>query len=39
MVEFNYKPVIFLAFANDHDDTVGYLPNLRDERRRLRPPP
>ena len=22
------KPVIFLAFANDRDDTVGYLRNL-----------
>lgn len=29
------KPVIFLAFANDHDDTVGYLRNLPDEARRL----
>lgn len=30
------KPVIFLAFANDRDDTVGYLRNLPDEARRLR---
>ena len=29
------KPVIFLAFANDRDDTVGYLRNLPDEARRL----
>ncbi len=27
------KPVIFLAFANDRDDTVGYLRNLPDEAR------
>ncbi len=30
------RPVIFLAFANDRDDTVGYLRNLPDEARRLR---
>ena len=30
------KPVIFLAFANDRDDTVGYLRNLPDEARRVR---
>jgi len=30
------RPVIFLAFANDRDDTVGYLRNLPDETRRLR---
>ena len=30
------KPVIFLAFANDRDDTVGYLRNLPVEARRLR---
>lgn len=32
----SHKPVIFLAFANDRDDTVGYLRNLPDEARRLR---
>ena len=31
-----HKPVIFLAFANDRDDNVGYLRNLPDEARRLR---
>jgi len=30
------RPVIFLAFANDRDDSVGYLRNLPDEKRRLR---
>ncbi len=30
------KPVIFLAFANDRDDQVGYLRNLPEEARRLR---
>ena len=30
------KPVIFLAFANDRDNTVGYLRNLPVETRRLR---
>lgn len=30
------KPVIFLAFANDRDNTVGYLRNLPDEARRIR---
>jgi len=30
------KPVVFLAFANDRDDNVGYLRNLPDEARRLR---
>ncbi len=30
------QPVIFLCFANDRDDTVGYLRNLPDEARRLR---
>lgn len=29
-------PVIFFAFANDRDDTVGYLRNLPLEARRLR---
>ena len=29
------KPAIFLAFANDRDDTIGYLRNLPDEARRL----
>lgn len=36
MPETSKKPVIFLAFANDRDDTVGYLRNLPDEARRLR---
>lgn len=36
MSETTNRPVIFLAFANDHDDTVGYLRNLPDEARRLR---
>ena len=30
------KPVIFLAFANDRCDTVGYLRNLPEEARLLR---
>ncbi len=30
------NPIIFLAFANDRDDTVGYLRNLPDEARQLR---
>lgn len=29
------KPIIFLAFANARDDTVGYLRNLPDEARRV----
>lgn len=29
MTDATNKPVIFLAFANDRDDTVGYLRNLR----------
>ena len=36
MTDKTNKPVIFLAFANDRDDTVGYLRNLPDEARRLR---
>ena len=36
MSDLSNKPVIFLAFANDRDDTVGYLRNLPDETRRLR---
>ncbi|MGZ0164809.1 MAG: CHAT domain-containing protein [Planctomycetales bacterium] len=36
MTDTTSKPVIFLAFANDRDDTVGYLRNLPDEARRLR---
>ncbi len=32
----NNKPVVFLAFANDRDDQVGYLRNLPEETRRLR---
>ena len=35
MADQTKKPVIFLAFANDRDDTVGYLRNLPDEARRL----
>ena len=34
--ESNNKPVIFLAFANDRDDNVGYLRNLPVEARKLR---
>ena len=30
------KPVIFLAFANDRDDSVCYLRNLPNEARHLR---
>ena len=33
MPEISSRPVIFLAFANDRDDTVGYLRNLPDEAR------
>ena len=36
MANTTLKPVIFLAFANDRDDTVGYLRNLPDEARKLR---
>lgn len=36
MTDNRNKPVIFLAFANDRDDSVGYLRNLPDESRRLR---
>ncbi|MCL4203294.1 MAG: CHAT domain-containing protein [Pirellulaceae bacterium] len=36
MTDKTNKPVIFLAFANDRDDTVGYLRNLPDEARRVR---
>ena len=36
MADTSNKPVIFLAFANDRDETVGYLRNLPDEARRLR---
>jgi tetratricopeptide (TPR) repeat protein len=36
MTDTTSKPVIFLAFANDRDDTIGYLRNLPDEARRLR---
>ena len=32
------KPVIFLAFANDQDDRVGYLRNLPEEARQIRDP-
>lgn len=36
MTDIRSKPVIFLAFANDRDDTIGYLRNLPNEARRLR---
>ena len=36
MPDHSNKPVIFLAFANDRDDSVGYLRNLPEETRRLR---
>jgi hypothetical protein len=36
MADVTSKPVIFLAFANDRDDTVGYLRNLPVEARLLR---
>lgn len=36
MADTTPKPVIFLAFANDRDDSVGYLRNLPGEARRLR---
>jgi hypothetical protein len=29
------RPIIFLAFANDRSDGVGYLRNLPDEARRV----
>ena len=32
----NNKVVIFLAFANDRDNSLRYLRNLPDEARRLR---
>jgi len=36
MAQNNNKLVIFLAFANDRDDSLRYLRNLPDEARRLR---
>ena len=36
MAEMTNIPLIFLAFANDRDDNVGYLRNLPDKARRLR---
>jgi hypothetical protein len=30
------KPAIFLVFANDRADRVGYLRNLPEEARRIR---
>lgn len=36
MFDKNNKLVIFLAFANDRDNTLRYLRNLPDEARRLR---
>jgi len=36
MPETTTAPVILLAFANDREETVGYLRNLPDEARRLR---
>jgi WD40 repeat protein len=38
MADTTHKPVIFLAFANDRDDTVGYLRNLPEEARQIREP-
>ena len=38
MSDTNQKPVIFLAFANDRDDTVRYLRNLPEEARQIRQP-
>lgn len=35
MSDTDHKPIIFLAFANDRDDAVGYLRNLPEEARRL----
>ncbi|MCB0126472.1 MAG: hypothetical protein KDE58_29650, partial [Caldilineaceae bacterium] len=29
------RPIIFLAFANDRSDGIGYLRNLPDEARRI----
>lgn len=36
MADTTKQPIIFLAFANDRDDTVGYLRKLPEEARRLR---
>ncbi|MEK6261073.1 MAG: AAA family ATPase [Planctomycetota bacterium] len=38
MADTTKKPVIFLAFANDRDDTVNYLRNLPEEARQIREP-
>lgn len=38
MVDKIHLPVIFLAFANDRDDTVNYLRNLPEEARHIREP-
>lgn len=38
MADKTRKPVIFLAFANDRDDTVHYLRNLPEEARQIREP-
>lgn len=38
MADKTKKPVIFLAFANDRDDTVQYLRNLPEEARQIREP-
>ncbi|MFQ5340102.1 MAG: hypothetical protein ACE5F6_01000, partial [Anaerolineae bacterium] len=35
MMSDNQKPVVFLAFANAHDDRSRYLRNLPEEARRL----
>ena len=35
MADIDYKPVIFLAFANEQEDSANYLRNLPEERRRL----
>ena len=34
--DFSLKPVVFLAFANDKEDSIGYLRNLGQETRRIR---
>ncbi len=38
MTDSSNKPVVFLAFANDQDDRVGYLRNLPEEARQIRDP-
>ena len=36
MADTTQMPVIFLAFANDRDNTVNYLRNLPEEARQIR---